>query len=180
MEEKMERRLAVLFATWFGSGLILPVWGKGMAGSIAALPLCVPLVWLCWANPVIGFWTYVLVAAGLVAFGLWSIPIAEQALGPMNDWHGQAKTRDQNQIVIDEVLGMLVASAPIAVFHPAHYWWAFAAAVAAFWLCDIFKPWPVSRLGTWQSPWGVLLDDAAAGAWTPVAVLAFFALAYIT
>lgn len=169
---------AVLAATWFGVGLIPPVIRKGMAGtygSIAALPLCWLMVWLYWYTA-FGPLLYAAAVIGLLAVGLWCVPIAEEALGPRTDWKGKTKTRDQNQIVIDEVWGMMYACYPIAVMHPSNPLTAFAAALLLFRVFDIAKPWPVRQFDRIKTPMGVMLDDMVAGAWAAIGVIAVILL----
>jgi phosphatidylglycerophosphatase A len=78
---------------------------------------------------------------------------------------------DASPIVIDEVLGYLVAVA----FLP--FTWATAlAAFLLFRLFDVVKPWPASALDRWKSGLGVVLDDVAAGlyAWAGLWLLLRF------
>jgi len=68
---------------------------------------------------------------------------------------------DAPGIVIDEVLGYLVAVA----FLP--FTWPVAlAGFLLFRLFDILKPWPASALDRWKTGAGVVLDDVAAGLYT--------------
>ena len=65
---------------------------------------------------------------------------------------------DASPIVIDEVIGYLVAVA----FLP-FTWRTALAAFVLFRLFDVLKPWPASALDRWKSGLGVVLDDVAAG-----------------
>jgi phosphatidylglycerophosphatase A len=169
----MKNKTAVLVATWFGSGLFPSLSSGaemgGTYGSIAALPLCWWLVRFCWSEPIVGSVIYVAVIVLVARLGLWSVPIAEKELGPRKDERGKVRTRDQNQIVIDEVLGMLISCSVITV-HPyaytAHSLAAFTVVLILFRVFDIIKIWPANKLHELQSAQGVLLDDVAAGMWT--------------
>ncbi len=68
---------------------------------------------------------------------------------------------DASPIVIDEVLGYLVALA----FLP-FTWQTALFAFFAFRFLDIVKPWPASVADRWKTGLGVVLDDVVAGAYT--------------
>ena len=176
----MKRRLALVVATWFGSGLIPPIILRGMAGtygSVAAIPLCYLALWSSAAmesDPQKQVAFYALVAIIIFWVGIFSVPTAEKVLGPRKDWRGKIRERDQNEIVIDEVLGMLVTCAPLLwVRHNAL---AFLVAFAAFRLFDIVKPWPARYFDRMKNSMGVMLDDAVAGVYAALALLVFHAL----
>ena len=38
-----------------------------------------------------------------------------------------------------------------------------------FRLFDIAKPWPANRFDAWKHPFGVVMDDVAAGIWAALA-----------
>ena len=166
----MKRFFALLVATWFGSGLIPPVILTGMAGtygSLAALPLCYIALVL---SPL---WYAILVLC-VFCVGIWSVPAAEKMLGPRKDWQGKIRERDQNEIVIDEVLGMLVTYTPLLwVRHNAL---AFLVAFAAFRLFDIVKPWPARYFDRAENSMGVMLDDVVAGIYAALVLVVFHAV----
>ncbi|MBV9159255.1 MAG: phosphatidylglycerophosphatase A [Candidatus Kaiserbacteria bacterium] len=150
-----------IFATWFGSGFLPPVLGLkqmgGTWGSLAALPLCLALLWI--GSP----YVYAVIVLIVYAIGIYSIPQAElmiSAIGPyMNG--GKWKNRDQNQIVIDEVLGMLIAFGPV-IGEPVD-WRIILIGLLAFRLFDITKPPGVRYFDNLKNPNGVMLDDYVAG-----------------
>jgi len=76
---------------------------------------------------------------------------------------------DASAIVIDEVVGYLVTVALVPFSWPAA-----AAGFALFRLFDIAKPWPVSVFDRIKSPWGVMLDDVAAGLYAMAILSAAF------
>lgn len=158
----MKCKIAVLFATWFGSGLIPPFILKGMAGtygSFFSIPLCILALALS-GNSIIFFFAIIF----LIFFvGLWCIPIAEVALGSRTDWHGKKKTRDQNQIVIDETLGILITCLPFAIWHFGYDWKSLAIAFSLFRFFDIAKPPPARFFDKMKDATGVMMDDAVAG-----------------
>ncbi len=156
---------AVLIATWFGSGLIPPIILRGMAGtygSLAAVPLCWLIVTLV-REPSHGIlsisYEYPAAVWLLYIVGHVVVPRAERLLGACLDWKGEAKTRDQNQIVIDEVFGMVITCWPLTWLPVENWWLAYGLAFGLFRLFDIWKPWPIRKIDA------VMLDDAVAGAY---------------
>ena len=170
------KKLAVLIATWFGSGLIPPpkfMHGiAGTYGSFFALPLCLLFVWL----PTLPFWlyqdtvvAYIYLVIIITALGLWSVQRAEWALGPRTDWKGKTKFRDQNQIVIDEVLGMLVTCAPLILALQVQNWrLAYLIAFLLFRFFGIVKVPPTKKWDRRQDAIGVMMDDVVAGVYAAI------------
>ena len=149
-------RLAEVLASWFGAGFS-PV-APGTVGSLAALPF-VALVLMLDIQ-------WVLVCSLLLMLvGVWSAGIAGRHWGQV----------DHGSIVIDEVLGQLLA---IAIPHyllggqiaPV---WLYSLGFLGFRLFDIVKPWPADVFDRRaKNGWGVMLDDVVAGIWAgPVVTL---------
>jgi phosphatidylglycerophosphatase A len=159
--------LSVVVATWFFSGLIPPILLKGMAGtygSLFSLPLCFLALWAAEASILY----YGLITLVIFIIGWWSIPTAEKWLGPIADWKGKVKTHDQNQIVIDEVLGMLVSCFPLVLVKCNSLWLAFAIAFLLFRFFDIVKVPPARYFDKLNSPFGVMMDDFWAGVYSAI------------
>jgi phosphatidylglycerophosphatase A len=174
-----KQKLAVLLATWFGSGLIPPLMKKSMAGTYGSF-FSIPLCLLAIAASRVGVcdqsgrdFIYAFVAIIVLLVGLWAIPIAEVALGPRTDWKGRTRVHDQNQIVIDETLGMLVACWPLAYPSLAHglRWWHFALAFGLFRLFDITKPPGVRYFDRQVNAFGVMMDDGIAGVYAAIGMI---------
>jgi phosphatidylglycerophosphatase A len=129
-----------LLAFGFGSGLS-PV-APGTAGSLVALPLALPLVWLPLPAALA-----VVVAAFF--FGIWLCGRVGRRLA----------VHDHSGIVFDEFVGMWL----VLVFVPFHWgWWL--AAFALFRVFDAAKPWPINWLDRRvHGGLGVMLDDLLAG-----------------
>ena len=135
-------------ATAGGAGYA-PV-APGTAGSIigvAAFAMLVPF----------GTGPVLLAAALLLVVGIWAADHAERIF----------ERKDDGRIVIDEVVGQLLALAPLAALVPAvrpRNPWFLAAGFLLFRLFDIWKPGPV-RLAERSFPGGagVMLDDVVAG-----------------
>jgi phosphatidylglycerophosphatase A len=116
----------------------------------------------------------VLLYAGLyVAFGRWSAVATEVfvalALYPAlklcvagERFFGR---KDPSQVVVDEVLGFLVA-----VLGFPFKWEIVALAFVLFRFFDILKPWPIGRSQRIKGGMGILIDDLLAGVYTNVVI----------
>jgi len=142
--------VALAIATAGGAGY-LPV-APGTWGSAAALPLFAGLAWLPAG-------LYAVAVAGLLMLGLWAAEEAGRHWG----------TEDDSRIVADEVVGQLLALAPLlALRGRGAGFLAWAALVVtgfvAFRVFDVWKPGP-ARWAERQFPGGagVMLDDVVAG-----------------
>jgi phosphatidylglycerophosphatase A len=106
------------------------------------------------------------VVAALLGIGIWAAGAAER--------HFERK--DDRRIVIDEVVGQLVALSPLLALRgkglePIHWVGLVVTGFVAFRGFDIWKPAPV-RWAERRFPGGagVMLDDVVAGAFGAVAV----------
>jgi phosphatidylglycerophosphatase A len=130
----------------FGAGSGLAPRGPGTAGTLAAFPLHLLLVWLL---PPVAH----LAAIGLLFLvGIWACAAAARDLG----------SEDPGGIVIDEVVAFLLV-----------LWWvpatapAWIAAFALFRLFDIWKPQPIRWFDrNLKGGFGVMFDDLLAAAAT--------------
>lgn len=136
----------VLLAAWGPCGYA-PV-APGTFGTLGA----VPLWWLLSQAGVPA-----VLAATLLLF-LVSVPAATRA----GRYWGVV---DASPIVIDEVVGYLVAVAGLPFSWPVAW-----AAFVLFRLFDVVKPWPASTFDGIKSGFGVVMDDVAAGAWALLAL----------
>lgn len=158
----MKNKLAVVIATWFYTGLIPPILLKGMAGTYGSL-FSIPFVWaVLWLSGNISSWIYIVFVFAVYFVGIWSVPIAERTLGEQTDWKGKTKTRDQNQIVIDETLGMLVTYFSLSLSNHFSIW-QLIIGFGFFRLFDIIKLWPTKYFDRMKTADGVMLDDVMAG-----------------
>lgn len=129
-----------LLAFGFGSGLS-PI-APGTAGSLAALPLALPLV-------VMPLPAALAVVTAAFVFGIWLCGRVGRRLG----------VHDHSGIVFDEFVGLWL----VLVLVPPHWaWWL--AGFVLFRLFDALKPWPIGWLDRRiEGGLGVMLDDALAG-----------------
>lgn len=133
---------AVLVPTWFGSGLVVPLRAGLAVASVLLLVTLVP--------PKLGRTVILVLLVVLVPAALWTVDV----------WTRHSGVADDRRIVVDEVIGFLVA---LVVLSPVRPWLAVLAAPLFLGL-DRWKPWPLDRLEVIPGGTGVLLDDVAAGA----------------
>ena len=144
-------KLHILLATWFYSGFIRPA--SGTWGTLAALPLCLTLVYQ-WGHYGVIFGVMTLFIIGLWAASKYEIETGEH---------------DSSRIVIDEVAGMMIACFPL-LYHFDLY--TTAGCFVAFRLFDAVKIGPVGWLDrNIHGALGVMLDDIAAGFMATIVVL---------
>jgi len=95
----------------------------------------------------------VTVAAVVLYFaGVWASGVCEILWG-----------RDPGRVVIDEVVGMLVAVAFVPLT-----WKSVWLGFFLFRFFDIFKPPPIRRVEAFHGGWGVMNDDVVAGSYANV------------
>jgi phosphatidylglycerophosphatase A len=135
------RRLILTLATFGGVGYLPGM--PGTWGSLAALPLW----WVMqrYLSPQ----GYALAFLALLIVSLWAGGQAWNLLGET----------DHPAIVLDEVMGLLVALAWV----PPKWPWV-ALGFALFRAFDILKPFPLKYLEQLPGGFGVVMDDVAAGA----------------
>jgi phosphatidylglycerophosphatase A len=138
-----------LIAFGFGTGLS-PV-APGTVGTLVGVLLFVPLSLL---SPLL----YAIAVTLLFVFGCWVCGESARLLG----------VHDHSGIVFDEIVGYLVAAAPLLCFAPQPPLVVAAAmlvAFALFRLFDVLKPWPIRALDrSVHGGFGIMLDDLVAGA----------------
>ena len=132
--------IARLIATFFGAGYF-PVAPATFASAIVAGIL----LWFGGSagHPLVE----ALVIAALVPVALWSAHRAEKTLG-----------HDASPIVIDEVLGQM-----IALFLVPRTWPWVLAGFLLFRLFDIWKPLGAREIQNLPGGWGIVADDVLAG-----------------
>jgi phosphatidylglycerophosphatase A len=132
-------------ATAAGAGFA-PV-APGTAGAAVGVVLHLPLAGL-------GPWLYALGAVALLSLGIRAADAAERFYA----------RKDDGRIVIDEVVGQLVALAPLALPGVGWSWLAVVTGFVAFRVFDVWKPAPARRAERLAGGAGVMLDDVVAGA----------------
>ena len=133
-----------------GAWVLLAAWGPcgfspiapGTVGTLGAVPLA-------WVLSRLGWPTYLLATALLLALGV-------VAAGRAGRYWGVV---DASPIVVDEVVGYLVAVAGLPFSWPVA-----VAAFVLFRFFDVLKPWPASAFDRIKNGFGVVMADLAAGA----------------
>lgn len=133
--------LSRVFATLFGIGRF--PGAPGTAASAAAL-LLYALALHRWSWPLYLLFLGVLFLLGTVTSSLYATEV------------GQA---DPKRVVIDEAFGQL-----LALFLVPAGWLPLSASFLLFRFFDIIKPFPIRKLERLPGGWGIMADDAAAGA----------------
>ncbi|HEX3880320.1 MAG TPA: phosphatidylglycerophosphatase A [Bryobacteraceae bacterium] len=145
-------RLANLISTWFGCGRS-PV-APGTAGSAAAVVMAIVIEHFTGLAP----WWFAVFAALLFGPATWAASVSAR----------EAKKKDPQFVVVDEVVGQWIALAGA----PTLSWKTYVAAFALFRLFDIWKPAPVRQLERLPGGLGINADDAMAGIYGALVLLA--------
>ena len=136
-------KLARALATWFGCGLF--PWGPGSIGSAAGLLIGVLLaVYGAWTG-----WQIALIGLALAPVGIWAAGVEERCCA----------RQDPGQVVIDEVVGQLLALGGAVALNPR----SFVTAFLLFRFFDIVKPPPARQLERLHGGLGIMADDMMAG-----------------
>jgi len=135
----MRDRLVKLFATGFGVGYAPKM--PGTVGSVLGIG-----VWLV-IQLTGNSWAWIVFAAGILP-AIWLAGAAKKLFGG----------HDPQCVVIDEVVGMALALAGIALD-----WRMVLTGFAAFRLFDIWKPFPIYQSQKLPGGWGIVVDDLLAG-----------------
>ncbi|MEW5981560.1 MAG: phosphatidylglycerophosphatase A [Acidobacteriota bacterium] len=143
----VSRQTPLVVATFFGVGYA-PV-APGTVGSLAAIPV---LVLIRGTAPL---WLEASFVVILFALGVWSASAAERLLA----------CEDPGPVVVDEVVGMVIAMVGVPLSWPA-----VMVAFLAFRVMDIVKPPPARRLERLGGGWGIMADDVAAGVYANLAM----------
>jgi len=154
-----ERPVSTFFSTGLGIGM-LPI-APGTWGSLEGWLVAAGFVSVFQGVGVSGR----AVLSPLGDFGL--IFCASAALGILGiavSTRTEALTaHDPGPVVIDEVVGQMIACAPLARWAapiPVRLW---IVSFVLFRLFDVWKPGPIRRLQELPGGWGIMADDVAAG-----------------
>lgn len=152
------RRAALLLATAGGAGYA-PV-APGTFGSAVGLLLYLPLA-------SVGPWLYALAVLGLLSLGIRAADECERLFG----------RKDDGRIVIDEVVGQLLALAPLVLMGRPPSGALLVTGFVAFRCFDIWKPGPVRWAERrFAGGLGVMMDDLVAGVLSAVVLAAAVAV----
>lgn len=134
----------------FGFGIGLAPKAPGTFGSLLGVPLLMFLLLMPWQ-------AYAATCALLLLVGIWASQRSAQML----------RVHDYPGIVIDEIVGLLIAGAVLLPPFEMPVWpqWLQLGAVfLLFRVFDIWKPWPIRWLDrNIHGGLGIMIDDVLAG-----------------
>jgi phosphatidylglycerophosphatase A len=140
-------KVALIFSTWFGAGLI--PGAPGTFGSLGAIPLVI--VFYCLGALYMNLFLIV-----IIPFALWASEISRRLL----------ERDDPSEVVIDEVAGLFMA-----LFLLPLSWLSITAGFLLFRIFDIFKPFPIGMIDRRvKGGTGIVLDDILAGIYANICV----------
>lgn len=149
-EAGLKGKIALILATWFGSGLT-PV-APGTSGTLAA----VPVVLLMGRLETIQAGLFVLF---FLIVSVWTADVSCKILG----------RDDPSVVVIDEVAGFL-----LTLFLLPLTWGHVCLGFFFFRLFDVLKPFPIKNLEKLRGGLGIVADDLLAGVYANLSVRALF------
>lgn len=150
------KALSKIISTTFGIGYC-PI-APGTAGSLFA-------ILIYWFLPEINVLIFLSFIIFLFIIGVFTATITEkESIKRL----GSDKGHDPSIIVIDEVIGEL-----IAVFTIPKTISFFIAAFILFRLFDIVKPFPINASQMIPDGWGIMIDDVIAGMYTNILIQIF-------
>ncbi|MEE8408099.1 MAG: phosphatidylglycerophosphatase A [Myxococcota bacterium] len=136
----MRRTLILGAASWFGTGYLPRM--PGTWGTVGAIPL-----W--WAMSTFELHWFVVATVVAIVISIWVSELAERIYG----------SHDVQHIVIDEVVGLLVAAIGVPF-----RWPEVLAAFILFRIFDMWKPPPIGWVDRQVGGgFGVVIDDVIAG-----------------
>ena len=143
----LKEKAIKLLACGFGAGLA--PFAPGTVGTLVGVPICLLCLPLSW------FWRLLVVLA-LLALSIYIAGRAEEIY----------QKKDDQRIVIDEIVGFQIALLPVAITVPH-----LCAGFVLFRIFDIWKPFPLQNLQRLPAGWGIALDDVGAGIYAGAAML---------
>lgn len=150
-----------LLAFGLGSGLMPK--GPGTAGTLVGIPLFLAMMGL--SLPL-----FAAITVLLAIFGCWLCGESARRLG-VHDYGG---------IVFDEIVGYLIAAAPllpVLALNRHGLWPGLLAAFVLFRIFDIWKPWPIGWLDArLHGGVGIMVDDLVAGLFAALILFALLAI----
>ena len=140
-------RAAQVVSTWFGCGYSPKA--PGTVGSAAAIGIAILIEYYAgWRPP---------------AFAGLALIVSAPAIWAAGETARQARMKDPQFVVADEVVGQWLALAGARALHGKANWIAWLAAFLLFRLFDIWKPFPVRQLESLPGGVGIVADDLMAG-----------------
>tara|TARA_B100001123_G_C15156877_1_gene965858 strand:+ start:365 stop:850 length:486 start_codon:yes stop_codon:yes gene_type:complete len=159
----MIKKFNIFFITFFNIGKI-----KFSPGTIASLISCLIFFML------INIFNFILIFFIVLVIFLYSFVA-------INNSFNEFESDDPQEIVIDEVVGQMLALLAIPVYetlYPLPVMYYFVSAFLLFRFFDIWKPYPISYVdNNVKGSLGIMLDDILASIYTIISLsLIFFFL----
>lgn len=155
------KQLTTLFLSFFYIGFISGI--AGTLASIASIPLTLQLF------PILPFEApdrpiaYIGIITLLVLFGVVAITYCDRI---------PKDKIDQPFIVLDEIVGMMIALFPV-VMSTEFLWYSPLIALGLFRFFDISKPLGIGKIDKMNTPLSVMMDDVVAGGYSAI-ILGFY------
>ncbi|HLD33032.1 MAG TPA: phosphatidylglycerophosphatase A [Candidatus Peribacteraceae bacterium] len=153
------KRLTTFFLSLFGVGFISGI--EGTLASILSIPIILQVYPLLPSSQPARFLLYGCITLVLMGFGVAAIPHCPRA--PKDNV-------DQPFIVLDEMVGMMVALLPVMMMI-RFVWYTPVIALALFRFFDILKPLGIGAIDRRNTPLSVMMDDVLAGTYSAVILL---------
>ena len=135
--------VATIIAAWFGCGY--SPTAPGTVGSAAAIGIAILIEHYAGWKP--------------LRFAALAVIVSVPAIWAAGATARQAKIKDPQFVVVDEVVGQWLALAGARALN----WKAWLAAFLLFRLFDIWKPFPVRQAESLPGGLGIVADDLMAG-----------------
>ena len=155
--------LARLFSTGLGIGYS-PV-APGTMGALAT----VIIYWFCPDLSALQLFVFCIV---ITLIGIFTSSITEKEF---QENAGNNSLHDPGIIIVDEIVGMLVALIALPKTLPF-----IIAAFVLFRFFDIVKPFPIKKIEKLPTGWGIMLDDIAAGIFSNVILQLILVILHLT
>ncbi|RJP63057.1 MAG: phosphatidylglycerophosphatase A [Ignavibacteriales bacterium] len=168
----MRHSFAVFICSWFYTSFLPPFWPfrkmAGTYGTFFSLPLCWLIFYFGGENTTV-LWA---VTSWIVFWiGIMFVANAEKDIGLRIDWKGKKKDRDQNEIVIDETLGILITCSPLVFMRVENIYLTLFVAFILFRIFDIVKFPPARTFDRMKNSFGVMMDDFVAGLYAALVLM---------
>jgi phosphatidylglycerophosphatase A len=143
------RRVSVAnpISTWFGCGYAPKA--PGTVGSAAAIGIGILVEHYAGWRP--------------LSFAALALVVSVPAIWAAGETARQAKVKDPQFVVVDEVVGQWLALSGARALNGKAAWIPWLAAFLLFRLFDIWKPFPVRQLESLPGGVGIVADDLMAG-----------------
>ncbi|PIR49467.1 hypothetical protein COU79_04710 [Candidatus Peregrinibacteria bacterium CG10_big_fil_rev_8_21_14_0_10_54_7] len=153
------KRLTTFFLSLFGVGFISGI--EGTLASILSIPIILQIYPLLPSSQPERFLLYGCIFLVLMVFG--TVAISHCSRAPKDNV-------DQSFIVLDEMVGMMVALLPM-MMTGQFVWYTPVIALGLFRFFDIVKPLGIGAIDRKNTPLSVMMDDVLAGAYSAAILL---------